>query len=150
MDGVLAGFVQGLGTGFLFAPLNTLGYATLDPSHRTEGTIVGTMARTLGSSLGISVVQAFLTHQTVEARSGLTDNIAIGDPTITAALPAAASPATSDGIQVLNIEVSRQAAMIGYDNVFSFMAIGVVLLLPLLLMMKPAAPVRTDLESAVE
>ena len=147
---MISGFVQGLGTGLMFAPLNTLGYATLDPSHRTEGTIVGTMARTLGSSLGISVIQAFLTHKTVEARASLTQHIAIGDPTITAALPASANPATSDGLQVLNIEVSRQAAMIGYDNVFSFMAIGVILLLPLLLLMKPAAPVRANLEGALE
>ena len=30
---MLAGFIQGLGTGLMFAPLNTLGYATLDPSR---------------------------------------------------------------------------------------------------------------------
>jgi len=57
---MLAGFIQGLGTGLMFAPLNTLAYATLDPSHRTEGTIVATMARSLGSSAGISVVSAML------------------------------------------------------------------------------------------
>ena len=54
----IAGFVQGLGTGLLFAPLNTLAYATLAPIHRTEGTIVATMARSLGSSVGISMLQA--------------------------------------------------------------------------------------------
>ena len=40
--------------------------------------------------------------------------------------------------------------MIGYDNVFSFMAVGVILLLPLLLMMKSAAPARADLKNAIE
>ncbi|HEX4096149.1 MAG TPA: DHA2 family efflux MFS transporter permease subunit, partial [Caulobacteraceae bacterium] len=31
----IAGFIQGLGTGLLFAPLNTLAYAKLAPIHRT-------------------------------------------------------------------------------------------------------------------
>jgi len=55
------GLFQGFGVGLLFAPLNTLAYATLNPIHRTEGTIVNTMARSLGSSLGISMISATLT-----------------------------------------------------------------------------------------
>ena len=56
----VAGFIQGVGVGFLFAPLNVVSYATLDPELRTEGAVVGTMVRSLGSSLGISVLQASL------------------------------------------------------------------------------------------
>ncbi len=52
-----AGLIQGLGTGLMFAPLNSLAYATLNPIHRTEATIVNTMARSLGSSMGISMLQ---------------------------------------------------------------------------------------------
>src|ERR1700676_3401403 len=65
------GLLQGFGVGLLFAPLNTLAYATLSPIHRTEGTIVNTMARSLGSSLGISMIIATLTSNTVVAHSVL-------------------------------------------------------------------------------
>ena len=69
----MAGFIQGLGTGLLFAPLNTLAYAKLAPVHRTEGTIVSTMARSLGSSAGISVLQAMLIRDAAAAHAGLSD-----------------------------------------------------------------------------
>jgi len=144
---MVAGFVQGIGTGLMFAPLNTLGYATLDPSHRTEGTIVATMARTLGSSAGISIVQAILINNSTLAHERLTERIAVGDPSIAGALPSMLDPATTSGLAILNGEVTRQGAMIGYANVFSWMAVASLLLLPLLLLMRPAqAPRPTGVE----
>ena len=147
---MISGFVQGLGTGLMFAPLNTLGYATLDPSHRTEGTIVATMARTLGSSVGISVVQALLTNNSALAHARLADNIAVGDPVIRQALPTILDPATATGLQALNAEVTRQGAMIGYSNVFGWMTLSIILLAPLIFLMKPAKPIRQDLEVHAE
>ena len=147
---MVAGFVQGVGTGLMFAPLSTLGYATLHPSHRTEGTVVSTMARALGSSLGISVIQAILTNDTVLARSRLAQTVAIGDPVVAAALPPMLDPAAAGGLQVLNAEIGRRAAMIGYDNVFSWMALAMILLLPLLLLMRAAPPMKDDIEPAGE
>ena len=135
---MLAGFIQGLGTGLMFAPLNTLGYATLNPAHRTEGTIVATMARTLGSSAGISIVQAILINNSALAHERLTERVPVGDPMIAATLPPMFDPATASGLAVLNGEVTRQGSMIAYANVFSWMALASLLLLPLLLLMKPA------------
>ena len=135
---MLAGFIQGIGTGLMFAPLNTLGYATLDPSHRTEGTIVATMARSLGSSAGISIVQAMLIKDSALAHARLAERISIGDPTVRAVLPQIMDPSTSGGLQILNGEVTRQGTMVSYDNVFSWMALSVVLLAPLILLLKPA------------
>jgi len=66
---MISGVVQGFGTGLLFAPLNVLAYVSLNPIHRTEGTIVSTMVRSLGSSLGISLIQATLTHNSAMAHS---------------------------------------------------------------------------------
>jgi DHA2 family multidrug resistance protein len=138
---MLAGFVQGLGTGLMFAPLNTLGYATLDPRHRTEGTIVATMARSLGSSAGISVVQAMLIRDSAIAHSRLTDHIG-ANPSVLGGLPQIMDPATAGGLQILNGEVTRQGTMVSYDNVFSWMALSVMLLAPLILLLKPAPRIQ--------
>jgi DHA2 family multidrug resistance protein len=142
---MMAGFIQGLGTGLMFAPLNTLGYATLDPRHRTEGTIVATMARSLGSSAGISVVQAMLIRDSALAHSRLADHIGAHPSTLTG-LPAVMNPSTSLGLQILNGEVTRQGTMISYDNVFSWMALSVMLLAPLILILKPAPRIPMDRE----
>ena len=143
---MVTGFVQGLGTGLMFAPLSALGYATLSPVHRTEGTIIATMARTLGSSVGISVVQALLINNSALAHARITERVAIGDPVLAAALPPAYSPATTEGLQILNAEVTRQGAMVGYDNLFSWMAVAALILLPMIFVMRatPAAPSRAE------
>ena len=44
--------LQGVGLGFLFVPLNTIAFATLPATLRTEGTAMWTLIRNLGSSIG--------------------------------------------------------------------------------------------------
>ena len=133
----IAGFVQGLGTGLLFAPLNTLAYAKLAPIHRTEGTIVSTMARSLGSSAGISLLQAMLIRDAAVAHSGLTEHITVTDPVVRWALPSFLNLQSVQGLTALNGEVTRQGTMISYDALFGGMAIGCLLLAPSLLLLRP-------------
>jgi len=135
-----SGVIQGMGVGLLFAPLNSLAYATLAPVHRTEATIVNTMARSLGSSLGISMIQATLTHNSALAHARLAERISGGDPVVAAALPAAMNPVTDGGLLALNGEVTRQAAMISYDGIFAWMALATIFLAPLLIVMRRPPP----------
>lgn len=139
---VIAGLTQGLGSGLLFAPMSVLAYVTLDPRHRPEGTTVSTMIRTLGSSVGISVMQATLTSQTAAAHARLASNIDPSNPIIPATLPSAMDPSSPIGLQVLNGEVTRQGAMIAYDQVFSYMFLMTLLLFPLLMLIRPAKAAR--------
>ncbi|WP_372782714.1 DHA2 family efflux MFS transporter permease subunit [Phenylobacterium sp.] len=132
----MAGFIQGIGTGLLFAPLNTLAYAKLAPVHRTEGTIVSTMARSLGSSAGISVLQAMLIRDAAAAHSGLSEHITVTDPVIRWATPRMFDLQSVTGLAALNGEVTRQGTMISYDALFGSMAIGCLLLAPSLLLLK--------------
>jgi DHA2 family multidrug resistance protein len=147
---MIAGFIQGLGTGLMFAPLNTLGYATLNPVHRTEGTIVATMARSLGSSAGISIVQAMLIRDSALAHARLSERIAVNDPVVRSTLPRIMDPSTSGGLQALNGEVTRQGSMVSYDNVFSWMALSIILLLPLIAILKPAPRIPMEREAHAE
>ncbi|HEX7758842.1 MAG TPA: DHA2 family efflux MFS transporter permease subunit [Caulobacteraceae bacterium] len=136
---MLSGLVQGLGIGLLFAPLTSLAYVTLNPAHRTEGTIVSTMARSLGSSVGISMMQAMLIQHGAVAHAALAGNIIPGDPVVRAGLPAFMNPATDLGLQTLNAEITRQGAMIGYDWVFGLIFVVTIALFPLLLILRPPA-----------
>ena len=139
---MVSGLIQGFGTGLLFAPLTALAYATLSPIHRVEGTIVSTMARSLGSSVGISMLQAMLIRQSASAHSTLAGHIQPSDPVIAAGLPAIFDPRTARGLAALNGEVTRQGSMIAYDGIFGIMVILTASIIPLLLMMRApkAAP----------
>ena len=132
----VAGFIQGMGTGLLFAPLNTLAYATLSPTHRTEGTIVSTMARSIGSSAGISVVQAILIRDASLAHARLAEHVTVTDPVLRWSLPQAFS-LSGPGLSFLNGEVTRQGTMISYDAVFGAMGALALLMAPALLILKP-------------
>jgi DHA2 family multidrug resistance protein len=136
---MISGLVQGLGTGLLFAPLTTLAYATLSPVHRTEGTVLSTMARSLGSSVGISTMQAGLINQTAMAHSVLAEHIQPSDPVFMSVNPAFMNPSDPLGVEVLNGEVTRQAGMIAYDAMFGAMIFLVVGMIPLLLLLRPPA-----------
>jgi len=56
------------------------------------------------------------------------------------ALPAFMNPATPAGLAALNGEITRQGAMVAYDVVFAWMALGVLFLLPLIMILRPPPP----------
>ena len=61
---IIVGMIQGIGLGFLFVPLSTAILATLAPEDRTEGAGIFSLARNMGSSVGISVVNSLLVQNT--------------------------------------------------------------------------------------
>src|ERR1700752_3361687 len=61
---VSVGLLQGAGLGFLFFPLSSVSLGTLAPERRTEGAGLYNLSRNIGSSVGISIVNALLTSNT--------------------------------------------------------------------------------------
>lgn len=132
---VTSGFIQGLGIGFTFVPLSTATFATLAPHLRHEGTPVFSLLRNIGSSVGISIVQAMLTEGSGKAHAELAslvgpDNLGL------AHLPSLMQPSSMAGLAMINNEVTRQGALIGYLHDFSVMMFVTVLAIPLLLLIR--------------
>ena len=134
---IISGFIQGVGTGLLFAPLSTLAYVTLSPAHRVEGTILATMARSMGSAVGISIVQAMVLRNGALAHSELSSRMDPTSPMLNDVLPIEGALTTSEGLSQLNGEVTRQAMMIGYVDVFSWMTLITMAMIPLILILRP-------------
>src|SRR6185295_12140649 len=61
---IVIGVIQGIGLGFLFVPLSAVTLSTLSPELRAEGAGIFSLARNLGSGIGISVVNSLLTQNT--------------------------------------------------------------------------------------
>jgi DHA2 family multidrug resistance protein len=133
---VISGLIQGLGIGFIFVPLSTLAFATVPPRLRPEGSSLYTLIRNLGSSVGISVMQAQVVSQAATAHASLTDRIDPSDPVVRAALLPTMNPATTTGAVLLNNEVTRQASMIAYVDVFHLMFYITLACMPMLLLMR--------------
>jgi MFS transporter, DHA2 family, multidrug resistance protein len=138
---IVSGVVQGLGIGFTFVPLSAVAFATLAPDLRNDGTPIFSLLRNIGSSVGISIVQAMLTSGTARAHAELATDITAGNLAFPS-LPGAVNPATTAGLSILNGLVDRQAAMMAYLDDFRFMLALTVLSLPLLLLIRKARPVE--------
>jgi DHA2 family multidrug resistance protein len=145
---IASGFIQGAGTGLLFAPLSTLAYVTLSPAHRVEGTILSTMARSLGSAIGISVVQAMVLRNSALAHSELSSRMDPTSPVLNDVIAIPGALTTPEGLAQLNGEVTRQAMMIGYVDIFSWMTLMTLALIPLILILRP--PPRAPMEKISE
>ena len=132
-----AGFLLGLGQGMAFNPLTVLAFATLSIDHRTEAAVFSNMFRTLGGSLGIAALQAAYIQQSATAHERLAAGLISSDPVIRWSMPQVIDGAIS-GLEAINGEVTRQASMMAYDTVFAWMSLGTLLILPLVLIMRPA------------
>jgi DHA2 family multidrug resistance protein len=136
---VWSGLLQGIGTGCVFAPLSTIAFSTLQPHLRNEGTAFFSLMRNLGSSVGISAVTTLLVRNTQIMHSRLAEHVTpFGDgltQSLSGGVPAAAQLAG------INATVTRQAAMIAYNNDFKLMLILTVIAIPLVALLR--APPRT-------
>jgi DHA2 family multidrug resistance protein len=135
---IISGVLQGFGLGCTFVPLNTLALSGLPRHILTQGTAMRSLTRNLGGSIGISIFEALLIQNTQIVHSRLVEQLRPDNPLTHAPLLAAPfSLTTPSGIAALNVEVTRQAAMVAYINDFALMMLIVLLLIPLLLLVRP-------------
>jgi DHA2 family multidrug resistance protein len=132
-DIVWPGVIQGLGLGLVFVPLSAATFATLSPEMRAEGTAIYSLVRNIGSSIGIALVQTLLVRNTQAMHASLAEKVTIANPSLLD------NVATLDAANLLNNEITRQASMIAYVNDFWLMTLLTLAVIPLLLLMRPAA-----------
>jgi DHA2 family multidrug resistance protein len=125
------GVVQGLGLGFTFAPLMTLAFTTVPAALRTEASSFFSLTRNVGGAIGISIVSARLAELTQSNHAHLATYIT---PFRHMAGGVAARGATA--LELLNFNISRQASMVAFVNVYYFLAIVSVIFAPLLLLLR--------------
>jgi DHA2 family multidrug resistance protein len=138
-----SGVVQGLGTGAAYVPMATLAFASLPAELRNEGAALFSLMRNLGSSIGISIVQALLISNTQIVHSNLADHVtpyglAIQSPDLAAQL------ASHAGMAALNARLTEQASIVAYIDDFQLMLILTLLTVPLLLLVRPKAQNAAD------
>jgi DHA2 family multidrug resistance protein len=132
---VWSGIAQGLGTGFVYVPLATATFATLLPTLRNEGTAIFNLSRNIGSSIGISVVETLLTRNTQILHSSLAEHV-------TPYMSGELQP-TGSALAGLNAAVTKQAAMIAYNNDFQLMLFLCIAAAPLVVLLRKGTAKRS-------
>ena len=141
---VSSGVLQGLGLGLIFAPLSNISFATLAPRYRNEGTAMYSLVRSIGSSIGISMVITYLAQQTQANHAALAGYI---DPLRLAVSQAVEAGtvnlSTTQGLMAIDAEVMRQASTLAYLQDFRLMMWITLSALPLILLLRPVKRVDT-------
>jgi DHA2 family multidrug resistance protein len=141
-----AGLIQGLGMGLVVVPMNVLCFATIAPSIRADGAVVYALVRNIGQSVGVSLTEATFANQLAVAHSDLAAHVQPSSPVLSAGLPAAMNLHTAAGLSNLNAEVTRQATMVSYVDVFHVGMLATLATLPLILILKPPRATTTVTE----
>jgi len=150
---VYTGVIQGFGMGFVFVPLSTLAYATLDPHYRNDAAAIFSLVRNIGSSVGISIVIALLAHNTQVSHSDLVSHLLPFGNTqhiVSAYTGSISGMEGTTALAFLNAEVTKQASTIAYLNDFLLMMYVVLFSVPLLALLHGPKKAETPDELADE
>ena len=133
----MSGFVQGLGMGLIFIPMNASAFATLPPHLRTDGSSVLNLARSIGSSVGISIVTTYLARNIQISHSDLATHVTNSFVTVIDFSTTDRFPIIGEtAVRMIDAEVNRQAAMIAYVNDFYLMMWMTLVVVPFVFLMR--------------
>jgi DHA2 family multidrug resistance protein len=138
---LVTGIVQGFGSGFIFVPLSTLAFGTLDKRFRNEGAVMFTLTRNVGSAIGIATLQAITVRNTAIVHARLVEGIRPDNPVLARAAPDFDFTVPA-AVARMNALVTRQAMMVSYIDTFRLLFILSLVMIPLvpLLRTKRRAP----------
>jgi MFS transporter, DHA2 family, multidrug resistance protein len=143
--------VQGAGQGFITVPLSTIALATLAPEHRAEGAGMFNLARTMGSSVGISVVNSLLTYNVQVNHANIAEDVTAFTRTLSAPhISTFWNPLTEGGRASLDSVINQQAQLISYNNDYKLLMLATLVTLPLLLIIKKPAKITSDSPAPAE
>ena len=144
---LLSGFLQGIGMGFVFVPLNSLAFATINAKYRVDATSMFSLIRNVGQGVGISIVTMILAQMQVVNYGELAERITLDSGPIRDL--ATAYGGFQNIVNSLHGMITQQAAMLAFLDDFHLMMILTFMSLPLVfLLRKPTPRVMTAEERA--
>ncbi len=145
-----ANFIQGLGLGCVFMPMNLASFSTLEPRYRPDGASIINLVRNIGGSFGISIIVTLLARNQQTSHADMAAhitpfNISLLDP-VAALVPS--GEGSSVVLAMIDGEINHQAMMIAYiDNfhMLSFFIFAIALGTFLLKPIRVAKPQQTHI-----
>lgn len=140
---VVTGLWQGFGMGMIFTPMTVIAFATLNPQYRAEASGFMNLTRSIGSSIGISLMISLLAKSTLNERNTLLEAVTPYHGPFSMASPALGVPEANAAAAMLDGEVMRQATMVGYVNCFAILTILTLVTIPFVLILRKPPPLPT-------
>jgi len=135
--------LQGIGLGFIFVPIATVAYATLDRRRMAEAAGLFSLVRTVGSAVGISIATTVMTHQTQVLWNELGAHVNQYQSALVEYLRHLhMGPTDRRGLAIVATEVARQAQMGAMIDVFKLITVSFAFMVPVLLLLRKGSAQR--------
>jgi DHA2 family multidrug resistance protein len=129
--------IQGAGFGMFFVPVNTAAFATLPTHYRGDATAFMSLMRKIGSSVGVSILVGQYIRSAQANHALLAQHVTPYTETLRLQpLPELWSMSELTGLASLDREVIHQAQFLAYLHDFEWIALFIVLLIPLILFLE--------------
>ncbi|HET7674477.1 MAG TPA: DHA2 family efflux MFS transporter permease subunit [Gammaproteobacteria bacterium] len=129
--------IQGFGIGLIFVPLATVAYATLPNDKSAEAAGMFSLLRTIGSSIGISIVSTVVSRNSQAAWNQLGGHLTASNPALHDFLGRLGlSLHSPEAGAVLGMLLGREGRMIGFVDAFMLIFVSFLVMLPLIFIMK--------------
>lgn len=148
---VWARIYQAAGLAFLFVPINTAAYASLPREQSNDASAMLNLARNMGGSVGISLVNTLLARRGQYHQTVLASHVSRYNPIVRKMVSASSHALTVRGgsspahaldqaRRIIYQQVTREATMLSYIDAFWLLAIACAAMIPLLFIMKTNKP----------
>jgi DHA2 family multidrug resistance protein len=131
------GMIAGIGSGLFFVPLTAVAFASIPKAQYDEAAGVYALMRGIGASAGIAIVSWLFVRQTQIHFNELTAHITPYNPDIVPYLGQhGLKPYSPEAAPLIVHEIARQAQMLAFNDIFWFIAMVTLCIIPLIFVMK--------------
>jgi DHA2 family multidrug resistance protein len=150
---------RGVGLGLLFIPITALALSTLKGQQIGQGAAFTGMMRQLGGSFGVAAITTFLSRQNMVHRSNLVSDLDVNSSVVQQRLSAmqhsfmnkgmTADVALKAAYKSLDFNVTKQASVLSYMDVFLYLGIIFLICIPFILLVRNKKTQPIDLAEAM-
>jgi len=135
--------LRGLGLAIVTVPLTTLAVSSLEAKDIPQGAALNNMMRQLGGSFGLALVNTYLANRNAEHRSDLVARITPDNLAATTRIErmsqyfvskgATIMDAHNEALRSIDLNITRQASVLSFNDAYLMVGAVFLLALPLLL-----------------
>jgi DHA2 family multidrug resistance protein len=131
------GMLAGVGSGLFFVPLTAVAFASIPRAQYDEASGVYALMRGIGGSAGIAVVSWLFVRQTQIHFNELTAHVTPFNRDLIPYLGQfGLTPYSPQSAPLMVYEIGRQAQMLAFNDIFWFIAMVTLAIIPLIFLMK--------------
>ena len=126
--------LMGLASSIIWLPVFNMMYATLDPRYRPEAAALVGIGYNISSSVGVAVSVTVLMRTSQTSNEELSAHVIPTNELLRFPQYAAWDLGALDGLAAIQAEVTQQALMIGYVNIYWMLTVVCIAALPIVIL----------------